>query len=242
MPYPKSPIREAIFDIRFMDVSFNSVDDFDLIHEHIKNIFTERKEKFRASGSIDVGAPKAQLGNFQNEKVGFVYQNKSQTMHLQVYKHGLTLNVLKPYKSWEEHFPIFMQCLELFYELFTPKSVVRLGLRYINRVKIPMPLDSFQKYILNVPPIPDPLPKVFNNFFMQISTPCDEKGDMNATIIQTIEPVTDGKLPFIIDIDLFQTQVENKPSEISVVLENMRKMKNEVFESLITEETRNLFK
>ena len=92
-----------------------------------------------------------------------------------------------------------------------------------------------------MPPIPNCLPQTFATFFMQIQVPCNDSY-RNVIITETIEPFTDSKLPFILDIDVFQElNVQNSTESIIANFDELRKVKNEIFESCITDKTRNLF-
>jgi uncharacterized protein (TIGR04255 family) len=125
--------------------------------------------------------------------------------------------------------------------MFSPNNVVRIALRFINKIEIPLPIVDFQHYILNMPPIPSCLPQIFTTFFMQVQVPSNDKY-RNIIITETIEPEIEGMLPFILDIDVFQElNLQNSTNSIISNFEELRKIKNEIFENCITDKTRALF-
>jgi uncharacterized protein (TIGR04255 family) len=93
-----------------------------------------------------------------------------------------------------------------------------------------------------MPPIPDCLPQSFSNFFMQIQVPGKDKY-RNVVITETIEPISNSILPFILDIDVFQDlNIKNSIESLTLNFSEIRSVKNEIFENCITDKTRNLFR
>ncbi len=113
--------------------------------------------------------------------------------------------------------------------MFSPNNVIRIASRFINKIEIPIPFSDFKEFILNMPPIPNCLPRTFATFFMQIQVPCND-GYRNAIITETIEPFTDVKLPFILDIDVFQElNVQNSTESIVANFDEIRIVKKRNF-------------
>ncbi len=241
MNYLNSPIREAIFDIKVDKINANQIEDLLAFKEHIKTNFPIVKSKKNITFQF---SPEKSIENqTQTNITGYVFSSEDQKRQLQVDFSGITLNVLKPYKNWETHFKDFLEIWEIYNRLFAPNNVVRLGTRYINRIEIPFPFTGFQEYISNMPPIPACLPELFTSFFMQIQVPCEENSlDKNAIISETIEPINNNILPFILDIDVFQELNLDKTTEnITKIFNDFRKIKNNIFEDCITDKTKQLF-
>ena len=72
----------------------------------------------------------------------------------------------------------------------SPKKVIRLGLRYINRIEIPLPMRDFKDYILTVPEIAPGVPQGLERFFMRLVIPSDEAQAV-AVVTQSMEPGKD---------------------------------------------------
>ncbi len=76
---------------------------------------------------------------------------------------------------------------------------------------------------------------------MQIQVPCKD-AFRNVIITETIEPIDNSLLPFILDIDVFQElNVENSNDSLRHNFSEIRNIKNEIFENCITDKTRHLF-
>ena len=78
---------------------------------------------------------------------------------------------------------------------------------------------------------------------MQIQVPCEDNNqDKNAIISETIEPINNNILPFILDIDVYQELNLDKTTEnITKIFNEFRKIKNNIFEDCITAKTKQLF-
>ena len=242
MNYTNSPIREAIFDIKVDKINTNQIEALLAFKEYIKSDFPIEKKKESFTSVIQFSAEKSE-SQMQTNIIGYIFASEDQTRQLQVDFDGITLNILKPYKNWETHFEQFLKIWEIYNNTFAPENVLRLGTRYINRIEIPFPFTSFQEYISNMPPIPACLPQFFTSFFMQIQVPCEDNNqDKNAIISETIEPINNNILPFILDIDVYQELNLDKTTEnITKIFNEFRKIKNNIFEDCITAKTKQLF-
>ena len=87
------------------------------------------------------------------------------------------------------------------------RKVIRLALRYINRIEIPLPMRDFKDYILTVPEIAPGVPQGLERFFMRLIIPSDEAQAV-AVVTESMEPVTDNKtVPVIFDIDVYPSSL-----------------------------------
>jgi uncharacterized protein (TIGR04255 family) len=240
MNYAKAPIREAVLDIKVDRLNINDVNDLLSVKDIISKEFPIEKKRHNITGMFQFSPGKAIESKSHSDLTGFIFLSEDNTRQLQVRIDGFTLNILKPYENWEKHFEIFMKYWSVYNDSFKPKNVTRIATRFINRIEIPIPFDSFQDYVSNMPPIPNCLPQTFSNFFMQIQVPC--KDDFrNAVITETIEPIENSILPFILDIDVFQElNVHNSIENLTSNFIEIRKIKNEIFENCITDKTRKL--
>lgn len=240
--YNNAPIKEAVFDIKVERLNINDINELLVIKELLANDFPIEKKKYKFASSFQISVDDSNTtGNTKAEQVGYVFMSEDNTRQIQVGVDGLTLNILKPYENWDIHFSKFKYYLNEYINKFHVKQINRLGLRYINKIELPLPINSFQDYIINMPPIPKSIPQGYSNFFMQIEVPINESY-RNIIITETIEPENGGVLPFILDIDVSQDIfVENSVSTVENSFEELRRIKNNIFENCITDKTRNLF-
>ncbi|MFM9909956.1 MAG: TIGR04255 family protein [Chitinophagaceae bacterium] len=242
MIYQNAPIREAVFDIRIDKLNITGVEELLLIRELIFKDFPVEKKRHNITGMFQFSPDKPLESKSHSDLTGYIFLSEDNTRQLQVRIDGFTLNVLKPYENWEMHFETFINYWSEYNRLFKPEKVIRIATRFINRIEIPIPFNDFQDFVINMPPIPVCLPQTFSNFFMQIQVPSKDKF-RNVVITETIEPIENLTLPFILDIDVFQElNIENSKENLSLNFSVIRNIKNEIFENCITEKTRQLFK
>ena len=242
MAYSNAPIQEAVFDIRIDKLKTSQLKDLLKFKEYLHQEYIIEKKKHAFSSTFELEPGKSEVTSLtKNELTGYIFSTADNKRQFQVRIDGFTHNVLNPYNSWEVHFEEFIKYWQVYKELFEPNFISRIAVRYINRIEIPLPLTSFQEYVNYVPPVPKALPNVLGGFFMQVQAPCHDK-IRSVTITETIDQQVDNKLFFILDVDVFQTIDIGKSKED--LIENFNKIriiKNEVFESCITEKSRNLF-
>jgi uncharacterized protein (TIGR04255 family) len=127
-------------------------------------------------------------------------------------------------------------------ELAQPASVTRLALRYINRIRLPLPIKDFRDYILTVPEIAPGLPQRPAGFFARIVLPFQDH-ECLAIVTETIEPSERDALPWILDIDAYtERPFTAESNEIWLTFEKLRDAKNEVFFRSLTEKAKELFR
>lgn len=240
MKYNNPPIIEAIFDISVEGLSDFSIDKIENLHSKIITEYPNKKRQVNFIGKIEF-KENIQVSNESDSQInGVVFLNKNNSRQVQFRKDGFTFNMLKPYSEWKEFSSEAIQLWNIYEKNLSPKSIVRIALRYINKIMIPLPLNDFQDFIINMPPIPSCLPQTFSNFFMQTEVPCSNNGT-SVIITETFErPIN--VLPFILDIDIYKTsQINNDIQELTKEFDLLRDLKNKTFESCITNKTRKLF-
>ena len=241
MVYTNAPIREAVFDIKIDKLNIKQIEDLQAFKEFVSVDFPKEKKRHNITGMFEFSPDKPIETKAQSDITGYVFLSEDSTRQIQVRIDGITLNILKPYEKWETHFESFINNWIQYEKMFSPNQVTRIATRFINRIEIPHPITRFQDYILNMPPIPKCLPQLFSNFFMQIQVPSKDEF-RNIILTETIEPFDDSVLPFILDIDVFQElNVDKSIEHLTINFNEMRLIKNEIFENCITDKTRQLF-
>lgn len=243
--FQNAPISEAVLDIRVQlppDIDLNVLGTF---QNGIQESYPNKQERVAWQGGIEIidgGAPKMTSTGGPD---GYLFRSADEKKIVQARLDGFTFNKIKPYTQWED----FVQEAQILWEHYIgiakPISVVRLGLRYINHIEIPLPFTDFKEYILTVPEIAPGIPQALADFFMQMVIPNEEDGSL-AVITETIDKArrTDELVPFIFDIDVMKEvfmPVANG-SDIWANFEQLHEFKNRIFFNSITEKGRGLFR
>jgi uncharacterized protein (TIGR04255 family) len=83
---------------------------------------------------------------------------------------------LHPYPHFEEWEPEVYRALKVYRELTQPKTVARLGLRYINQVVIPGEHIQMEDYFTIYPELPSNLGDTHGSFLVRVEVPQIEQG------------------------------------------------------------------
>ncbi len=245
--FPNAPITEALLDIQVLLPKDTTLDILESIYDTVKSEFPQKEELLFIEGKINM---KKQTMSAAEESTnttvktnGFRFRSLESNKLIQSRLDGFTFNKLKPYDNWELFVKEARSLWDSYKEVAKPEKVLRLGLRYINRIDIPLPFKNFSEYILNPPQLSPELPQSLSNFFTRVVVPFDEI-QADAIITQTIQnPTEKQKLPFIFDIDVYkEIQHEINDDEIWDNFEKFRKIKNDIFFNSLTKKTKEMFK
>lgn len=155
---------------------------------------------------------------------------------------SLLVSQLAPYPSWETFSKRFARDWKLVKKAFGFQEMKRIGLRYINRIDIPIPGDSVIKHeeYLNVfPQVPDLLSPLHASAVQTVSyfEDIDCRLVLNWGVVPS--PILN-HCSFILDLDLFRdSKVPQSDKTLFELLDVMRLKKNEVFEACVTQRARN---
>ncbi len=237
--YDNAPIVEAIIDLR-VELS----PDFKV--EELKKIYHSEEKKYPIleevtliSGQIKMAAGFEHAS--EKEHVGFLLKNENKKQICNMQSKGFSLSFLAPYPTWENFSAEAKRLWALYQSVAQPIKINRLGVRYINRIDIPIPFQ-FDDYLNTMPKISDELPQVLSGYLMQLAMPFQ---DIHATalITQTTLPQTvPDKLSILLDLDV--SIVEDFLNDNDIIwsrFEQLRNKKNLVFQACLTEKTKRMF-
>jgi uncharacterized protein (TIGR04255 family) len=165
---------------------------------------------------------------------GFLLSSETEPVRLQVRLDGFTAHRLWPYKDWQTFSEDAKNLWRRYKDTAHPTKVTRLGLRYINRLELPLERD-FTEFMLTAPEIAPKLPQKLADHFMRLVIP-DDSGSI-AVVTQTTIPRAQNSItyPFLFDIDVFR-DVELAPDapEMWSIMEELRSLKNLIFFGSLT--------
>jgi len=176
---------------------------------------------------------------------GYLFQSADGQKVIQVHRGGLTFSRRGNYDTWDNFSQEARELWQRYLAVAMPETVTRLGLRYINRIPIPLrdgPVD-FKDYILTTPEIAPGVPQELMTFLMRLVIPSADHTSF-ATIIQVMEPIAPDSdaLPLIFDIDAFKdVRFDPHSQAIWDGFASLREFKNLIFYKSITDRTRRLF-
>lgn len=241
MKYPRAPVTEALMDIRVQPRDDLNVDELrELSKGTDGEDFAAVNDQYRIDAAISPGSPPTQTTT--PIKIGFQFRNASADKIIQAQLDGWSFSKLAPYDCWEKFQTQGRELWNIYRDIARPKQIMRVAVRYINRLDLPLPFDDFKKYLRTVPEISPELPQGLSNFFLQAQIP---QFDLEATLVinmTIVTPPIDTVASIILDLDLFRTANPPQTEEqIWEYFEKLRSGKNRAFEACITDAMRERF-
>jgi len=242
--FANAPITEALIDINVELPDDIEISHLSLLHERIKDRFPEKQQRvsFRADFNLSPKEPTTVIPT-ASKPDGLRFRSPIENKIVQARKDGFTFNKLKPYENWKIFSAEARDLWNMYKDIAKPNKVTKIGLRYINRIELPFPLQDFKEYILTIPEIAPTLPQGMAHFFMQLLIP-NQKIEAMATITETMEPSSDiSRFPLIFDIDVWQQKLyTDNYDRIWDEFEKLRAFKNEIFLESLTEKAKEMFR
>jgi uncharacterized protein (TIGR04255 family) len=239
--YPRAPITEALIDLRVELPPEVAVSELQNAHAGQEADYPGVEQANVAVGHMEVGKHVATSASTKH--VGYWFRSADGKQVYQSRLDGFTMSRLAPYESWEPFRNEARRLWDVYRSVAKPAKVIRLAVRYINRIDIPLPLGDFKEYLRTVPEVSPDLPQGLARYFMQLAIPQDDIKSMVLLNETIIEPAAQNVVSIVLDIDIFRAaELPTEEEAVWGFLEELRARKNEVFEACITDKARELFK
>ena len=158
---------------------------------------------------------------------------------------GFVFSRLDPYVRWEQLEAESRRLWEIYKTLAQPVEVQRVGLRYINRFRLPAGDLEFEGYLQSPPASPRALELPFHGFVHKdtLAVPGYPYAVNLIRTIQQLDNSPDGGVALILDIDVFTTQpFDPDDAVLTRRLLEMRWLKNKAFFGSITKKALKMFR
>lgn len=240
--YEKSPIREAIFDIRFKYSEQPDLTLFEQAYEKIRAEYPKREVTNFQSVQFEIKAGETPKLNANGGATGLRLTSSDATKIVQFRVDGFTFSQLKPYNNWDDFINEGKRLLTIYLDNLRPEYAERIALRYINGIEIPESIFKLEDYFLTSPKIGDDIPQRLINFFSRLMIK-DDFSDSIGIINQTVEE--NGKVDsttILFDIDVFQSnlKIRTLPDGLQQILESLKLFRTKIFEGSLTEKAKGL--
>jgi uncharacterized protein (TIGR04255 family) len=235
MGYLKPPITESVIELRFSEsIEFAKI---------VKHSGKFKRTYPNESKNMEIATQLSDTGiSGQVVEIGLNLSSQNELDVVAINKNAFMVSRLAPYPGWESFSTRFHRDFDRFTEEFGRKTFVRAGMRYINRLDIPASTPDANQYINVYPSLPEFVGSKPRTFALTSTFELEEKG-LSVTLQSAI---TESPVPkcisLVIDIDVFaETNLPMRYDMWESRLNDMRSVKNDVFERSITDEARKLF-
>jgi uncharacterized protein (TIGR04255 family) len=232
----RAPIAEAVIDFRVLRREGTVADQFISLTSRIGQQYSRasQMQSVQAQFGIASGTP---VGPTQvhSGAIGWLYQAPGAIAQFRV--DGFTFNKLEPYTTWEEVFGEARRLWSIYVQVARPLETSRVAVRYINRLRLPVPVDLGQ-YLEAPPVLPPPIPQTIREFLTRVVVNSRER-NLSAILIQALEAQLDpAMIQLLLDIDAFrELAVPPEDPSLTEIFEQLRALKNEIFFASVTERT-----
>ncbi|MBT1066012.1 TIGR04255 family protein [Bowmanella sp. Y26] len=239
--YEKPPITEVILQFTF----HGDVDEKKIAKavKSLSRIYDHHKSGFEETLEIDVVTEKVSKRIREGRTIN-KFQSYDLSEQLVIKGGAFTLIQLAPYCGWNEFFGRFKRDWGKWSEAVGFQHIERIGLRYVNRIDIPIEDDIVEneKYISVYPNTPDSLGPLIRHA-VNISFPVKDLEcvvNLNTAVVES--PIVE-HLAIMLDLDIIKKfEIPTSYEKLFEFTENARIKKNEIFELCITDKARDLFK
>jgi len=237
--YSHAPITEAVIDIQVKLPPEVKLDNLAQVYSSIQAEYPQCEGVLLFQGEIVAGASVGATAS--QSPIGYRASRNDQKQILQLRLDAFAFSRLAPYDCWENFRDEAKRLWNIYQSLTNPEALVRLALRYINRLDIPLPIGDLKEYLRTFPEVSADLPQELSGYFMQLQIPQENLGTMLVINQAIVPPPTPDFVSIILDLDLFREgDIPSNEIELWHILEQMHEQKNIAFESCITERTREL--
>ena len=238
--YDSSPIIEVLIEVYFSQTKndFSVWADF---NNRIKKDYPTVEESIVLKAEIQVNQNGESQQHNSPEKLYRFFQNDKSRL-VQANKDFVSVHQLKPYAGYEKFKAESEKILENYIDIVAPKSVKRIGMRYINQIIIPETNVELSRYFRYIPQIPEEVTEGINNVLLEIQfTPRNSNHQVMTSLRSGISSM-ENQVVFLMDIyDILQLNNEVNTGDILESLDEAHNNIERVFEGFITSEARELF-
>ena len=241
--YKHAPITEAVIEISF-ETPISSA-EIKKASEKFSSHYPQHQsvQNVKLAVAMPAGQKVKPTAEFVKGGEGHRRSTSDMTQLLVLWRSSFLISQLAPYPGWDDFFQRFVRDWKVWKRAVGFQTISRVGVRYIYRIDIPIS-ESVVKYetFLNIyPKLPDILGSV-GTYAVQAGFPIEDIGCkliLNSAVVPS--PILD-HVSFIIDQDIIKEEdPPQKDEAIYELLNEVRAIKNNVFEACITNPSRELF-
>ena len=235
--YKNSPITEAVIDIRLGPSPSRKPESLFPLHEQIVTEYPTKTEIQKIMGRFTLGQPLAQ----EQSLLGFRYDSVDGKYVLQARIDGFTFSRLQPYQHWEPFRREGHRLWLLYRRCVDPVHCTRAAVRYINRIDLSEVPAEMKDYFRTYPEVSPDMPQLMTGHMMQLLMP--QQNEIMLSLIQaSVPPPKPGVVSINLDLDLFKesTTAFATDEQIWEFFDSVRDIRDNIFESCITDKTRAL--
>ena len=237
--YIAPPITEAVVEVRYRDARRTA--EIAKLAKRLKQFYPNELHQRERSVTFNFDKNAAEFTDGDN---AFRLTSDDAVDIAIIKERSFTISRLAPYTSWQDFGERCKQLIAAADKMFGRRDIERVGMRYINRLDIPVrsSVVRYEDYLTVYPTLPAGV-NLLQHYSMQMHLECaDPPGGFH---LQTglIESVVPDTMAVLLDIDLGVIEPGRLSlDELGPLLDRMCIAKDNMFEASITDAARDLFK
>jgi|CXWL01.1.fsa_nt_gi uncharacterized protein (TIGR04255 family) len=246
--YKKPPVSEALIDIRIDPLPPEKLEIIENLTDKLIAKYPTKKLRYKFEGGVQIEGAKVVASPVSSGAYGVWLQSEDQKAIIQLRLDGFTHNRMKPdpyevWPGWEAMREEARQAWEIYVEALQLTEITRLAVRYINQIVIPESTIELYDYFTAPPKIPSDLPyQDMLDFSSAVTIKMPKHKALAVLRHYPIPQIYPGAVAVALDIDVFRPgKVSLKAFPIWETLDQLRELKNTVFEASLFTKTKDLF-
>lgn len=241
-PYPRPPIQEALVELRFVDDGRWNWTWPGRFWELVKSAYDGEP---RTEQAISVNAhQQARTLTARTVGMGRLFlTRRSDPGLLALAPSAMSVHVLRPYPGWADFRNRVVAAIEAHQKLQADAQVIRVGVRYVNRILLPGDNLDLADWFTSTPTLAEGIGPAIAALMSRVETVYDD-GARLAITLATVQHDQPGEQAFLLDLDLSWAAPEPVPltGGVQDVIEGLHDREGTAFEAMITDATRELFR
>ena len=240
-PYPRAPITEGVIYLAVAGAA--TPEELQKLVKRLAKDYPQQETLAAINVSINTtGGP----ATVEQRLQGYRMRSTDQADIVVVFPNGVATSRLAPYPGWEYLRERAHTSWEEWYGSITHTPLTRIGIRYINRIDVPIrqaEIVDIEFYLTFTPRVPDFSKRPLTGFLVQATRPTDlEHWNVSITSTLMSPPPLINQLSLVLDIDVFRTEkIPGRDADLWDCIDAVRPLKNAIFEACVTDEARKLF-
>ena len=242
--YNKPPIEEAVCEFRFRKDNWNPTIPGRLFEE-IKERYSALPRELKKYQTQFTTGPDNPASVDVRELPSLIrFSTPDEHRVISIVPRLLSVSMRKPYSNWEEFKSQILEAFEKHRGVTGADEVLRVGIRYINKILIGQPPVDLQHYFKCAPQDlseleDDNLPSGLGSVLSRQEYTFKDLTRMTCTFASTEAP--QGFVGVLLDIDVYWQSEDSGSPDVAELIEQLRLRERVAFEASITDACRKYF-
>jgi uncharacterized protein (TIGR04255 family) len=243
--YSRPPITEAVFEVRFESSIEPGLSE--KVFRQFASAYPQEETLHNLGVHVNVNPANVQASHAQVQRDHVVYRRSSndRSQLMLLVPNAFVVSQLAPYPGWETFFGRFQNDWERFKKVAGYQRIGRIGVRYLNRIDIPIPAGDVTidpKDYLNIyVKTPEALGQQVAYAGQVLHALPELHGNLLLNTAIVPSPLFD-HISIMLDLDVHREGgAPQLDKDIFALLTQIRTIKDDVFEHCITDAARSLF-